>query len=130
MLDGTEYFECECGADEHTLKLILDKDEAYIYAVFYLRNRAGWWRRLVPGIKYIFKGASCGSFGSWILQDADVSRLSSMLSELDDKSADSSDSSDDADIEVNQQGFLFGDGFEKGDGSEVAAGRDGSAGEY
>ena len=27
MLDGTEFFECECGSDEHTLRFILDLDK-------------------------------------------------------------------------------------------------------
>lgn len=29
MLDGTYFFECQCGADEHTLRFTLDVDEDF-----------------------------------------------------------------------------------------------------
>lgn len=47
MLDGTHYFECGCGADEHTIRFTLDKDkeDSGIYASIYLSQYRSWWKR-------------------------------------------------------------------------------------
>ena len=51
MLDGTYYFECQCGSDEHTLKFTLDKggdacdDVAEIYTSVFLNAWEPWYRR-------------------------------------------------------------------------------------
>jgi len=29
MLDGTHYFECACGSDEHTIRFTLDKEDGH-----------------------------------------------------------------------------------------------------
>jgi hypothetical protein len=54
MLDGTEYFECQCHSDEHavTFTLSLDDEMPEIYLSVYMDNRRGFWRRLWLGLRY------------------------------------------------------------------------------
>ena len=81
MLDGTEFFECECGSDEHTLRFVLSLDEGStpripeLYTSTFLSERV-WYQRIWPGIKYIF-GYKC-RYGHWdvfSLQEEDAERL-------------------------------------------------------
>jgi len=81
MLDGTHYFECECGADEHTLRFVLDKgpEDPCVYTSIFLYQYRPWWKRIWVGIKYIFGYKSkYGHWGGWELQDEDVKRLRDM----------------------------------------------------
>lgn len=36
MLDGSYFFECKCGSDEHTLRFILDREDNCIYTTIFL----------------------------------------------------------------------------------------------
>jgi len=77
MLDGTYFFECICGSDEHTLRFILDKEDHEIYTSIFLgTEHLSWFKRLWTGIKYIF-GYKCkyGHFGNWILKEEDIKKL-------------------------------------------------------
>lgn len=82
MLDGTEHYVCQCGADEHTLRFTLDVDsgDPCIYTSIYLNDWRPWWKRAWIGIKYIF-GYSCqyGHWDCWMMCYQDAERLRSML---------------------------------------------------
>ena len=83
MLDGSYFFECRCGANEHTLRFILDLEERELYASIFLDPTLPWWRRLWIGIKYIFGVVpSFGHFGTWVLREEDVERLRGMCEKL------------------------------------------------
>ena len=60
MLDGTEFFECQCGGAQDTLRFILDFDsycdgsnEPEIYTEIYIQ-KFEWYERIWVAIKYIF----------------------------------------------------------------------------
>lgn len=84
MLDGTEYFECECGSDEHTLRFILSlDDDSEIYSKVFLNDYRSFWQRLVVSIKYLF-GYKC-KYGHWdcfIMKAEDAQRLSDLCLRL------------------------------------------------
>lgn len=86
MLDGTHFFECECGADEHTLKFVVDKEWGQLHATIFLNDYNQWHKRVWNGIKYIF-GHKCkyGHFDSWILRREDADRLKMVLNEIKEK---------------------------------------------
>ena len=83
-LDGTHYFECACGSDEHTLRFILDKEEKKIYTTIFLNHYDQWYKRLWRGIKYIF-GYKCkyGHWDVWTLRYEDIDRLKEVLNKID-----------------------------------------------
>ena len=89
MLDGTHYFECGCGADEHTLRFTLDLDDEdepggkAIHTSIFLNNHYHWYKRLWIATKYLF-GYKCkyGHWDSWILYEPDAHRLKLMLEEF------------------------------------------------
>lgn len=84
MLDRTEFFECSCNNDEHTLRLVLDREENEIYASVFLNQYRSWYKKIWVGIRYIF-GYKCkyGHWDVWTLKPEDAERLKSMLNELD-----------------------------------------------
>jgi len=66
----TEFFECQCCSDEHTLKFYLsdyqyDEKNRYIelYTSVFLNEYKGIFRRFWIAIKYIF-GYKC-KYGHW-----------------------------------------------------------------
>ena len=84
MLDGTEYFECDCGSDEHTIRFTLDLDEdcPTIYTSQYLTPMP-FRKRLWMGLKYIFGYRSrFGEFGNYLMRPDDAERLKNMLDRL------------------------------------------------
>lgn len=86
MLDGTEYFECQCFADEHTLRLTLslDDEDPGIYTSVYLRPHGGFWSRIWYGLRYAFGYQSkFGAFGCWLMQPQDAARLKGMIEKLE-----------------------------------------------
>lgn len=90
MLAGTEWFECQCFRDEHTLRVTLNLEEdleaSEIYTSVLLDTKSAWWRRIPIGIRYIL-GASqphCGYFGNWVLRYEDAKRLRDMIQRLID----------------------------------------------
>jgi hypothetical protein len=85
MLDGTEFLECSCGSDEHTLRFILsmDEDEPEIYTTVHLGSYPRGWKRVWIGIRYIFGYKS--KYGAWdcfLMKAADAERLQFMLQRL------------------------------------------------
>lgn len=80
MLDGSYFFECKCGSDEHTLRFTLDKEDREIYTSVFLNNYRNIFKRLFIAIRYIF-GYKCeyGHWDCWIMRNEDVQNLSKML---------------------------------------------------
>jgi len=83
MLDGTEFFECDCGADEHTLRFTLDLPEREIYISMFLQADYRWYKRTWIAIKYIF-GYKCkyGHWDNWTIHKGDAKRLRDMLNKF------------------------------------------------
>jgi hypothetical protein len=77
----TEFFECSCYSDEHTLKFILDDDVKYpcLYTSIFL-SEPSLLKRIWLSIKYIF-GYKCkyGHFDCFLLREKDADRLIDLL---------------------------------------------------
>jgi len=85
MLDGTHFFECDCGSSEHTLRFILDNEEKEIYTEVYLNQYRSFSKRLWVGIKYIFGYKSkYGHWDCWNLCKEDAARLRDMCGKFID----------------------------------------------
>lgn len=84
MLNGTHYFECTCGAPDHTLRFILDTDDELptIYTEVMMSHYLPWYKRVWVGIKYMFGMDKVDHFGGWELHHDDADRLIAMLEEF------------------------------------------------
>ena len=81
--DKIEYFECECGSDEHRLVFkydIEDEDWPLVTANAFLHHWYPWYKRVWIGIKYVF-GYKCkyGHFDEFIMKPEDAERLRGLL---------------------------------------------------
>ena len=84
MLDGTEYFECDCGSVEHTLRFVLDTREGELHTEIYLRQWHPWWKRVWLAVRYVFGYRSQhGHWDSWMLKREDAPRLRALLDKLE-----------------------------------------------
>ena len=92
MLDGTHFFECECGADEHTLKFVYDKTDNELYLSVFLNQYRSWWKRIYIAIQYVF-GYKCkyGHWDNWTMTSGDASRLHKLLEQVIDQAQESKD---------------------------------------
>lgn len=83
MLDGTEFFECACGGDEHTIRFMLD-DDGRVYSTVFLNNYRSFWKRIWVATRYVF-GYKCkyGHWDCWIMRYEDISRLRQMLDKME-----------------------------------------------
>jgi hypothetical protein len=76
----TEFFECACFSDEHTLKFSYDPDENELYTSVYLNQYRSVWKRIWVAVRYV-----CGyrtKYGHWdcfILRPEDAIRLRSLV---------------------------------------------------
>jgi len=59
----TEFFECQCSSNEHTLRFNVDATDGTIYTSVYLNDFYPWYYRILVAIKYIFGYKS--KFGAW-----------------------------------------------------------------
>lgn len=88
MLDGTEFLECACHSDEHTLRFTLSlNEEPVIYTSVFLGSYPWGWKRFKTAVRYLF-GYKC-RYGHWDcfeMQSADAFRLQGMLVKLMEKS--------------------------------------------
>jgi len=75
------FFECICGHDAHTLRLVLDYEEREAYVCLYLSSHLPFWKRLILGIKYILALKQHGSthFDEFILDRENTDRLERIL---------------------------------------------------
>jgi len=76
----SEYFECECLGDEHTLRFIYDEQDNDLYATIFLNQYRSIWKRLWVAIKYAF-GYKCkyGHWDIWTLKREDCKRLRKLI---------------------------------------------------
>lgn len=83
MLDGSEFFECKCDSDEHTVRFVLDKEDKEIYLSVYLNQYRWWYQRVWVAIKYAF-GYKC-KYGHWdvtMFKEEDTTRLRDMCNNM------------------------------------------------
>jgi len=83
MLDGSEFFECKCDSDEHTVRFVLDKEDKEIYLSVYLNQYRWWYQRVWVAIKYVF-GYKC-LYGHWdvtMFKEKDTLRLRDMCNNM------------------------------------------------
>lgn len=79
----TEFFECACYSDEHTLKFSYDPDENELFASVYLNQYRHFWKRIWVAVKYVFGYRS--KYGHWdcfLLRPEDADRLKALLDKL------------------------------------------------
>lgn len=81
-MSRTEFFECICATEEHTIRFKLDTDDTELYASVFLNQYRGFFGRLWIAIKYLF-GYKC-KYGHWDcteLRPEDADRLIALLQE-------------------------------------------------
>ena len=85
QIEKTEYFECACASNEHTLVFNLDVEDKELYTSVFLHDYRSFFARCWVAIKYIF-GYKC-KYGHWdctILKGKDIPRLISLLKKLEE----------------------------------------------
>ncbi len=81
-MNQTEFFECICESDEHTLKFRLDVDEKEFWTSVFLHQYRNFFHRLLVAIKYLFNyKCKDGHWDCFILKPEDTSRLILLLTE-------------------------------------------------
>jgi len=76
----TEFFECDCHSDEHTIKFVYDEENNEFYLSVYLNQYRNLLQRIWVAIKYVFGYKSrYGDWDCWTLQEQDVVRLKKVL---------------------------------------------------
>lgn len=93
MMDGEEYFTCDCCSFAHTLRFVLNLDEDMktpiptIYVEIGLNHFLPWYKRLVIGIKYIFGGQSGPAYDCWMIntKSDDPEKMIIMLKKLQER---------------------------------------------
>lgn len=81
MLNGTHFFECMCGGDEHILRFTLNFEDKEIYTSVYLSDWMPWYKKFWLALKYVC-GTTQGPYGhfsNWVMDPNDVDRLHAML---------------------------------------------------
>ena len=79
----TEFFECACHSDEHTLKFGYDPEDNELYTSVFLNQYQNVFKRVWIALKYVF-GYKC-KYGHWdcfIMRAEDGERLKSLLDRL------------------------------------------------
>ena len=84
MLDGTKYYECQCGSPSHTLRFVLDLDPEFptLYTELMMSHYLPWYKRIWVAIKYIFRYDTTDHYGSWELKPEDADDLINLLIKL------------------------------------------------
>jgi hypothetical protein len=83
-IDESQFFECACHSDEHTLRFSFipsdDPLDNEVYSSVFLNQYHSFFGRLWVAIKYLF-GYKCkyGHFDCFILKDADVDRMVELM---------------------------------------------------
>jgi hypothetical protein len=82
----TKYVECACSSAEHTIRLVLDKEEHEIYLEVFLANHDSFIKRGITAIKYLF-GYKCryGHFEGALLTQPQIRELINTFIEFDSK---------------------------------------------
>lgn len=87
MLDGTEFFECQCGADGHVLKIIKSKDpeDPEVYVTMFLEPDWPWWKRIGVAVRYLLGWApKRNPFAVCIVRPEDFRRARDLFQEMHD----------------------------------------------
>ena len=82
----TEFFECACFSDEHTLKFTYIPGDDEIYTSVYLSQYRNVFQRVWEAVKYVFGHRS--RYGHWdcfLLRREDAQRLKGLLERLIEK---------------------------------------------
>lgn len=82
-MSKSDFFECDCHSDEHTLRFMYDEEGNLFYCHIFLDVQATFFKRALAAIKYAF-GYKCkyGHFGEWIIQRDDAKRMIQMLEKI------------------------------------------------
>jgi len=81
MVDQTEFFECVCGTNEHTIVFkISDSDPVELYTSVFLNQYHNFFGRLWIAVKYLF-GYKCkdGHWDCTLIKLEDADRLIALL---------------------------------------------------
>ena len=89
MIDGSQFFECQCETGSHTMRFVVNKnldypgDQPEIYVSFYLSGGEPWWKRIKTGLMYLM-GFSCVREGwnEWFMKPEDAKRMRDMCDEI------------------------------------------------
>lgn len=76
----TEFFECACYSDEHTLKFGYDPEDNEMYTSVFLNQYHNVFKRIWVALKYVF-GYKC-KYGHWdcfIMRPEDAERMKGLL---------------------------------------------------
>ena len=84
----SDYFECQCMGDEHTLKFVSDKEDIWIS--MFLNQYRNIFKRIWIAIKYVF-GYNCkyGHWDNWVLRPEDLQRLKQLVCEFEERASSS-----------------------------------------
>jgi len=76
----TEFFECECMSNEHTLRFSLDAFDTELYVSVFLNQHRSFFGKLWTAVKYIY-GYKCkdGHWDCTMLKVEDADRLIALL---------------------------------------------------
>lgn len=76
----TEFYECDCSSDEHTLKFTLDPDDGMLWTSVFLSQYRGFFGRCWEALKYVFGYRSkYGHFDCVHVREDDKPRLIALL---------------------------------------------------
>jgi len=76
----TQFFECQCLSNEHTIKFSLDEEDGTIYTSVYLNSWYPWYYKIWIALKYMFGYTS--RLGHWdcsLLKTEDHPRLLALI---------------------------------------------------
>jgi hypothetical protein len=79
----TEFFECACHSDEHTLKFSYDPEDNELYTSVYLCQYRNFFRHVWVAVRYVLGYRS--KYGHWdcfTMQPDDALRLRGLLDKL------------------------------------------------
>lgn len=81
----TEFFECQCSSDEHTLKFTVDEEDGTIYTNTFINDWYPWYYKIWLAIKYVFGYKSkYGHFDSFQMREEDQIRMLDLLKKSND----------------------------------------------
>ena len=91
----TEFFECHCFAEEHTIKFSYEEEYNELYLSVFLNQYRPWWHRIWVATKYVF-GYKCryGHWDTWSLNVDDADRLRDFVDRVIEKDQIKNDKND------------------------------------
>lgn len=75
-----EWFNCECGDNHHSIRLIYDGDEGDIFFEFRVNSYKSFWQRLRSAFKYLFNiNNHDASYDTMIVRKDEAQRMIKLL---------------------------------------------------